>query len=203
MATGQMGGSFHYDSRGNVDGDPAVTYAYDAENRLAAYCPQGGTCTPTNAEATVFVQDGDGLRVVKRGPSGGPTYVYDLQGQLAAEYSTTASTTAGVQYLTTDVLGSVRAVTDTNGNVVERRDYYPFGGQIFATAANGRSCAMPANCPALAAYSAEVGIKQQFTSKERDAETGLDYFGARYFSGAIQPCLGVAFFGGELLLYPY
>ena len=24
----------------------------------------------------------------------------------------------------------------------------------------------------------------KFTSKERDAETGLDYFGARYFSGA-------------------
>jgi RHS repeat-associated protein len=23
----------------------------------------------------------------------------------------------------------------------------------------------------------------QFTGKERDAETGLDYFGARYFSG--------------------
>ncbi|MEO8660108.1 MAG: RHS repeat-associated core domain-containing protein, partial [Bryobacteraceae bacterium] len=24
----------------------------------------------------------------------------------------------------------------------------------------------------------------EFTGKERDAETGLDYFGARYFSGA-------------------
>jgi len=27
-------------------------------------------------------------------------------------------------------------------------------------------------------------IEQQFTGKERDSETGLDYFGARYFSGA-------------------
>jgi RHS repeat-associated protein len=25
----------------------------------------------------------------------------------------------------------------------------------------------------------------RFTGKERDAETGLDYFGARYFSGAM------------------
>jgi len=25
---------------------------------------------------------------------------------------------------------------------------------------------------------------QEFTGKERDAETGLDYFGARYYSGA-------------------
>jgi RHS repeat-associated protein len=27
-------------------------------------------------------------------------------------------------------------------------------------------------------------MTQRFTGKERDAETGLDYFGARYFSGA-------------------
>jgi RHS repeat-associated protein len=27
-------------------------------------------------------------------------------------------------------------------------------------------------------------VRQKFTGKERDAETGLDYFGARYFSGA-------------------
>jgi RHS repeat-associated protein len=29
-----------------------------------------------------------------------------------------------------------------------------------------------------------LGIASQFTGKERDVETGLDYFGARYFSGA-------------------
>jgi RHS repeat-associated protein len=29
-----------------------------------------------------------------------------------------------------------------------------------------------------------AGAAEQFTGKERDAETGLDYFGARYFSGA-------------------
>ena len=27
-------------------------------------------------------------------------------------------------------------------------------------------------------------IRTEFTSKERDAETGLDFFGARYFSSA-------------------
>jgi RHS repeat-associated protein len=33
-------------------------------------------------------------------------------------------------------------------------------------------------------YSASNGLPLQFTGKERDAETGLDYFGARYFSAA-------------------
>ena len=31
-------------------------------------------------------------------------------------------------------------------------------------------------------YSAGDGVRQQFTDKERDIETGLDYFIARYYS---------------------
>ena len=30
-----------------------------------------------------------------------------------------------------------------------------------------------------------IAAASEFTAKERDAETGLDYFGARYFSGAM------------------
>lgn len=33
-------------------------------------------------------------------------------------------------------------------------------------------------------YGLYDGIRQQFTGKERDTETGLDYFGARYYSSA-------------------
>jgi len=33
-------------------------------------------------------------------------------------------------------------------------------------------------------YGMSDGVRQQFTSKERDNETGLDYFGARYYSSA-------------------
>jgi RHS repeat-associated protein len=32
-------------------------------------------------------------------------------------------------------------------------------------------------------FTAADTLTQKFTGKERDAETGLDYFGARYFSG--------------------
>jgi RHS repeat-associated protein len=31
-------------------------------------------------------------------------------------------------------------------------------------------------------YASGDNVRQQFTSKERDTETGLDYFGARYYS---------------------
>jgi uncharacterized protein RhaS with RHS repeats len=32
-------------------------------------------------------------------------------------------------YYITDHLGSTRVITDNSGNVVERNDYYPFGGK--------------------------------------------------------------------------
>jgi len=38
--------------------------------------------------------------------------------------------------------------------------------------------------PATSLSAQRPDSSQQFTSKERDAETGLDYFGARYYSGA-------------------
>ena len=66
-----------------------------------------------------------------------------------------------VRYYHTDALGSVRAVTDQAGNVVERHDYLPFGGEW-----NPQGGEQP----------------RRFAGKERDGETGLDYLGARYYA---------------------
>ncbi len=84
MTTGQMGGSFQYDSRGNVTRDPVVggtsgSYAYDGESRLIAYCPQSATCTTGTSGATVYTYNGEGRRVQKSGPGGAVRYVYDAQ----------------------------------------------------------------------------------------------------------------------------
>jgi RHS repeat-associated protein len=110
-------------------------------------------------------------KIEQSGPTS--TYVYDAMGQLAAEYDTGSSTASGTQYLTADYLGSTRMLTDTSGNFVACHDYQPFGAEI-PVGINGRG-----TC-----YAGIDNPKQKFTGKERDAETGLDYFGARYFSGA-------------------
>jgi RHS repeat-associated protein len=81
-----------------------------------------------------------------------------------------------VEYLHTDALGSVRLVTDQTGAVVSRQDYYPFGEQIPA-GTNGRGVVS-------VDYSESPNLRQRFTGKERDGESELDYFGARYYSGA-------------------
>ena len=39
-------------------------------------------------------------------------------------------TANGIRYALTDQLGSVRALIDEDGNVVQQNDYYPFGAKI-------------------------------------------------------------------------
>ena len=71
-------------------------------------------------------------------------------------------------------------------------DYLPFGEEIAATV-NGRttgcyetlgSGGLTPTAPEYPTSPDSTGDSLKFTGKERDAETGLDYFGARYFSAA-------------------
>ena len=59
-------------------------------------------------------------------------------------------------------------------------DYYPFGEDIAAATGGRPGCygsgVYPGTGPDM--------VSEKFTGKERDWETGLDFFGARYFSGA-------------------
>ncbi|RMF54607.1 MAG: hypothetical protein D6748_16235 [Calditrichaeota bacterium] len=71
-------------------------------------------------------------------------------------------------YYLKDHLGSTRAVVNASGTVVEAHDYFPFG------------LLMPRRT-----YQSGSETKEKFTGKERDSETGLDYFGARYYSPAL------------------
>jgi RHS repeat-associated protein len=121
------------------------------------------------------IYDGDGRRVTKAIPGGATTtYVYDAQGDLAAEYSTQPpAISCATCYLAVDHLGSTRLLTDQNGNPVSRHDFLPFGEEL-----------MTANRTPALGYGVTDNVMQKYTGKERDAETGLDYFGARYFSGA-------------------
>jgi RHS repeat-associated protein len=177
MANGAT--SWTYDNAGNVtayaNGAITGSYAFDAENRMTAYCPSVTTCTSTWASGnTVYTYDGDGRRVAKKGSDGTvTTYVYDASGDLAAEYGGPAPVASGTQYLTADHLGSTRLVT---GGTMERLDYLPFGETVPVSPGSPRY--------GVTGYAVDVGVKQQFTSKERDTETGLDYFGARYMSSA-------------------
>jgi RHS repeat-associated protein len=77
-----------------------------------------------------------------------------------------------VEYYHLDAIGNVRAVSNQANVVTERHDYLPFGEEC--------TTGPCANNPG-----AGAGQPRKFTSKERDQESGLDYFGARYYGSRI------------------
>jgi RHS repeat-associated protein len=172
---------WQYEERGAVKKDPAGrSYGYDGESRMVATCNNGEVPCPAAWDVALvrefYTYDADGRRVRRDDKSGAQTvYVYDAAGQLAAEYATEGGNGLGVQYLTLDHLGSTRLVTDGSGAPTECHDYQPFGQEILATWGSPRS--------GVSCYGADT-VRLKFTSKERDTETGLDYFGARYLSSA-------------------
>jgi RHS repeat-associated protein len=67
-------------------------------------------------------------------------------------------------YYVTDHLGSVRALTNELGELVAYSDYYPFGLEMPKRSLAG-----------------DDATKEGFAGHELDAETGLNYAGARYY----------------------
>jgi len=70
-----------------------------------------------------------------------------------------------VLFYHTDPVGTPLAMTDGSGNVVWQADYKPFGEENSITGG--------------------VTNNKRFVGKEKDSETGLDYFGARYMNDKI------------------
>jgi RHS repeat-associated protein len=157
-----------YDGAGNQTADAqSRTFTYDAESRQTTF----------NGTVGQYFYDGDGRRVKKTDNSGTTVFVYSVSGQLIAEYHSDPvpppAGGGGTSYLTSDHLGSTRVVTKSDGTVKARYDYLPFGEELGAGVGQ-RTTGM--------GYSAADSTKQKFTQKERDNESGLDYFGARYYS---------------------
>jgi RHS repeat-associated protein len=131
----------------------------------------GGSTQIGGAE---YFYDGDGRRVKKIVGTVETLFVYNITGRLVAEYTLNSQPgNDGTSYLTSDTLGTPRVITGADGSVKARHDYLPFGEEI-SSQFGGRS-----NNPG---YLAVDNVGQKFTLKERDTETGLDYFLARYYS---------------------
>jgi RHS repeat-associated protein len=168
-ATG--GSDYLYDAAGNMTFNatpPTQTYSYDQENRL------------TGVAGYAYTYDGDGNRVRKSNSSSGTLYWYmtpgivgesDLNGNLTDEYvffdgeRVARKSTNGVFYYFSDHLKTASVITDSAGNIKSESDFYPWGGEL--------------------QFVSNDSNHYKFTGKERDAETQLDYFGARYYSNGL------------------
>ena len=183
-------------SAGNLLNVNGLTAKDNAENQIYSL-----NATLSGGSETISY-DATGQRVQKS-ITGGPSTVffYDAFGQLASESVNGAWTRDYIRggsgnlvatenapdglcttcYPSYDHLGSIRLVTDQNGNVVARHDYLPYGQEV--SGYSGRTMAgfsIPSTSP-----TAPTDVTQKFTGQVRDQESGMDYFNAPYFTPAL------------------
>ena len=172
------------------------TYLYDGEGRVCAVASSGPT---GGALCTGYVYDADGTRVAKGtiqrwgtcdpftngfqpmtdyilGPGGEQLteMAMDENGQMAWKHTNVWAGSNllatydhdGLHYHLTDWLGTRRVQVDAGGAVEDACASLPYGDAL--------SCIGPT-------FTTEL----HFTSKERDVESGNDYFGARYYASSM------------------
>lgn len=166
--------NFTYNRNGNItrDTDPVTNQArqtiFNGDNKQSEVKDADGN--PIGK----YYYDGEGKRVKKVTATETTVFVYS-GGKLVAEYSTQISQNPTISYTTTDHLGSPRVITDKTGTIRSRRDFMPFGEDIFAgigdrTGDTGQR------------YSSSTDdIRQKFTGYQKDSETNLDFAEARMY----------------------
>jgi RHS repeat-associated protein len=176
---------YGYDTAGNIITNASTSYVYDAENRLVW------------TSQYRYIYDGDGNRVEKCAaasattacPTSGTTGTLywrgtgsdtldetDLAGNALEDYiffngariARRDVSNDAVHFYFSDQVGSHAVVENATGTGCEQDiDYYPYGG------VEEDYCSTP------------VAQHYKFTGKERDSESGLDMFGARYYGSSL------------------
>jgi RHS repeat-associated protein len=179
--------TFTYDANGNQlgwdndDNGTRRTIVWDEENRIQSLFDNGHEKT--------YKYDDQGQRIIKRGPQGETVYVnqyFTIRNKEIGTKHVFAGQTRVVSKLMKqdkpganpqgktpvekdlyffhpDHIGSSHYVTDTQGQLFQHLEYFPFGETWVEESSNTQ------RTPYL------------FTGKELDEETGLYYFGARYY----------------------
>lgn len=170
--------TYTYDNNGNMLSNTDVSgtrnFAWDSDNRLKQVTLPGGLTVN-------YKYDAIGRRIQRTTSAGADErYVYDghnvlldldsslavttsyLNGPGLDEHLRQTNVTTGVSYFLTDHLRSTSALTDSTGNVVETLSYDSFGNN----AGSART-------------------RYTYTGRERDPDTGLLYYRARFYDPQI------------------
>jgi RHS repeat-associated protein len=195
-------GGYVYDASGNTLNDGNNKYWYDAEGQLCAQQNQ------VSGIVTQYVYDAEGARIAKTNLSAAPPnstslcaqplssgytltarYLVDLGGDQVTELNTTSGALAwahsnvfsaarltatydyhggngGLHYELADPLGTKRVQANISGVIEESCISLPYGDALSCTGSDDAT-------------------EHHFTGKERDTESGNDYFDARYYASAM------------------
>ncbi|MGA1982948.1 MAG: RHS repeat-associated core domain-containing protein [Acidobacteriaceae bacterium] len=186
-----------YDAAGDVSADVNNTYLYDAEGRICAASTLSG--------AIGYLYDAAGNRVAKgtitqlscditqNGFTQTAGYVVDSTGEQLTEVDAAAVTTAnpsGWAHTNFWANGKQIGTYDGNVNAPTLHFYFddPLGTRRAQTNATGALEAVYESLPfgddLVSSGPTEDPTENHFTGKERDTESGNDYFNARYYNSA-------------------
>lgn len=166
--------TYLFDANGNMTSDGTKCYEYNQENQLVKV----KTCSNSQTIAE-YVYDYQGQRLVKKTYTNGvlqkTTYApSDSYETVKLASGTTQNTSyyyandeliakknpdGSKNYIHNDHLGSTTVQTNQTGTVVESTQYDPWGEVLVGGTKN----------------------KFQYTGQEKDSETGLNYYNARYY----------------------
>lgn len=194
------GGNWQYDAAGNVAYDGTNSYAYDAEGRLCAVYNQ-------YSGYTGYIYDGEGERIAKGSINGlncnlgsnsfslTATYISGPGGDQESEWNGSG------QWQHTNVFANGALLATYSGHDTyfafndwlgtKRAEVSPDRCQAtFASLPFGDELSPSGTCP--------DATEQHYTGKERDSESGNDYFEARYYSSAMGRFISPDDLGGHL-----
>ncbi|MFL6161611.1 MAG: SpvB/TcaC N-terminal domain-containing protein [Jatrophihabitantaceae bacterium] len=169
--------TYTHDANGNQTGwtddgnGRRRTIVWDDANRVQSIADNGQT--------TTYKYDDVGERMIKRGPQGETAYVNQYfsirNGQIgtkhvfigtqrvASKLMKNKTYEKDTYYFHSDHLSSTNFVTDSSGKLFEHLEYFPSGETWVEEKSNTQQ------------------TPYQFAGKELDEDTGLYYFGARYY----------------------
>jgi RHS repeat-associated protein len=188
--------SFVYDNNGNMtsrtDSSGTTQYIWDFENRLRQVIKPDGTSVNykynalgqrteryVGANSTKFTYDGQDVLLDVNSDGSFVKYVNGL----GIDDKIRQTVNGQAQYFVQDHLGSTNALTDATGNVISSASYDSFGNA-----------------------SGNLATRYGYTGREKDTDTGLHYYRARWYDSNLGRFLSedpIGFEGGDINLFAY
>ncbi len=201
---------YGYDKEGNITtrtdiGNGKVTkYTYDFRNRMTAVELEDSKGSELNRVEYIYdvldrrigrIEDGEAIYTVYAGKHAwadfddtGSVKARYLFGDKIDEIIARYCPGEGTVWYLTDNLGTVRDLTDLNGNIIANIDYDAYGNPII----NGSDL--------------DKADRFMFTGREYDTTTGLYYYRSRYYDPEIGRFMSedrIGFAGADVNLYRY
>jgi len=160
----------YYNQAGSADPTIFAQYDYAGQNRVSKMVRTGTSSSPIY-ERTIYIDGIFEYHILENGTTYEKNYVHVMDASTGSAPSRVAMVRVGtpfpddiadaITYNLESQIGSSSVRLNTSGTVIDREEYYPFGDSSLRTF---------------------IKKRYRYVGKEKDLESGLYYYGARYYA---------------------